>query len=533
VTDEQWVACTDPTAMCRCVENRASERKLILFAVACCRRVWHLMTDPRHAALVEVAEQVADGLATDEDFEAAEEPIRDLWRQLPNYSQVPWEPFHFMTGATRHLQTGGGALYAASYAARGLALQAGPQDSPAWSAARQAEAAEQARLLRDIVPSPIRPFIFDPAWLAGAGRVATELAGDIYRERKFSDLPALASALEAAGCTDEAVLEHCRGPGPHVRGCWVVDALLGREAALRASLLTTADWRACRDTGPLWHVLRAVGSVRRWRLFAVACCRRIAHLMADERSLQAIEVAARHAEGLATDDELNAAHDAAQSAEEVAREAYNEAVVVALPSSPECAPARSRWYAALAARQTACRDPRTPDNAGDEQWQPSNELAAQALADCVYAAAGCDQGLAGWSAVERAAEVADAAELLAQCDLLRELFGGWLGPVGEETTWLPGGLPRGLHRLDRPEVWCRLPGVRPPSLRPEWLAWNDGTALRLARLIDDEGAYHLLPILGDALEDAGCDDGELLRHCRGDGPHLRGCWVVDLLLGKE
>jgi hypothetical protein len=56
---------------------------------------------------------------------------------------------------------------------------------------------------------------------------------------------------------------------------------------------------------------------------------------------------------------------------------------------------------------------------------------------------------------------------------------------------------------------------------------------RLARGIYDDRAFDRLPILADALEDAGCHDTAILDHCRQPGPHVRGCWVVDLLLGKE
>jgi hypothetical protein len=55
------------------------------------------------------------------------------------------------------------------------------------------------------------------------------MAQAIYNDRRFSDLPILADALEEAGCTDPDILTHCRGPGPHVRGCWVIDLLLGKE----------------------------------------------------------------------------------------------------------------------------------------------------------------------------------------------------------------------------------------------------------------------------------------------------------------
>ena len=69
----------------------------------------------------------------------------------------------------------------------------------------------------------------------------------------------------------------------------------------------------------------------------------------------------------------------------------------------------------------------------------------------------------------------------------------------------------------------------PASADPRWLT---STVLDLARAIYVERAFDRLPILADALEDAGCDSADVLAHCRGEGPHVRGCWVIDLLLGK-
>jgi hypothetical protein len=73
----------------------------------------------------------------------------------------------------------------------------------------------------------------------------------------------------------------------------------------------------------------------------------------------------------------------------------------------------------------------------------------------------------------------------------------------------------------------------PPTMAREWLGWSEGTAPRMAEAIYHEHAFERLPILADALEDAGCDNAAILTHCRGPGEHVRGCWVVDLLLGKE
>src|SRR5262249_7517154 len=74
---------------------------------------------------------------------------------------------------------------------------------------------------------------------------------------------------------------------------------------------------------------------------------------------------------------------------------------------------------------------------------------------------------------------------------------------------------------------------RPPAVSPTCLTWNDATVPRIAQAIYDERAFDRLPILADALEDAGCDDADLRNRCRGEGGHVRGCWAVDLLLEKR
>ena len=75
--------------------------------------------------------------------------------------------------------------------------------------------------------------------------------------------------------------------------------------------------------------------------------------------------------------------------------------------------------------------------------------------------------------------------------------------------------------------------VGPVTIDPAWLRWNGGTVSALACRIYDERAFHDLPVLADALEEAGCTDADLLGHLRGPGPHVRGCWAIDLLLGRN
>jgi hypothetical protein len=91
--------------------------------------------------------------------------------------------------------------------------------------AKLKEEASHANLLRDIFGNPFRPATLDPAWRTPT---VVALAGQMYESRDFTAMPILADALQDAGCDNEDVLDHCRGPGPHVRGCWVVDLVLGK-----------------------------------------------------------------------------------------------------------------------------------------------------------------------------------------------------------------------------------------------------------------------------------------------------------------
>jgi hypothetical protein len=334
-----------------------------------------------------------------------------------------------------------------------------------------------------------------------------------------------------------------------------VDALLERETAVRTGLVTEADWRTCADPTPLLHFLRDKGSIRKWRLFAVACCQRISHLMTDERSRRAVEIAAQYADGAAAEEELQAARSAAQEAQDDARAAEWRAEADAnFGVTPAYAAACVHLRAASAARSAVCRDPRMadaePGSPEASHWNPSHDGAAAAVnwnvlatfgseqVDAAWRAAqsalGGEQQNAAWRAAQSAAESAETSELQAQCQLLRDLFAEYFGPPGEEGAWLTSGGAEGEHRPISPaERWCLLPTRRATTIRAEWLAWNDGTVRRIAQGIYEEGAFGRLPILADALLDAGCDDEELIAHCRQPGPHVRGCWAVDLILGKK
>ena len=88
------------------------------------------------------------------------------------------------------------------------------------------ESAAQVKMVHCIFGNPFRPVTFDPDWRT---TTAIQLAQQMYDSRDFSAMPILADALQDAGCDHADILDHCRGPGPHVRGCWVVDLVLGKE----------------------------------------------------------------------------------------------------------------------------------------------------------------------------------------------------------------------------------------------------------------------------------------------------------------
>jgi hypothetical protein len=88
------------------------------------------------------------------------------------------------------------------------------------------ESSAQAVIIRDIFGNLFRPVTFDSDWHTST---AVALAQQIYDSRDFSAMPILADALQDAGCDNADILDHCREPGPHVRGCWVVDLVLDKS----------------------------------------------------------------------------------------------------------------------------------------------------------------------------------------------------------------------------------------------------------------------------------------------------------------
>jgi hypothetical protein len=209
------------------IPHRHCQRKLRLFVCACCRLGWSSDLGPQERHAIGIAEAFADGLASTHQLNA-------LRAEAPSW-KVRWAT------SSQPLVRDAAAQVVAFWIDRrvrqrlglppGVVTYKGDQEKEAWKAARAREGRFFCDLLRDLVGNPFRPPpALCPDWLAWQGGTVAALARAIYEERSFDQFPVLADALEDAGCDNENIVTHCRGQGPHARGCWLVDLLVGKGA---------------------------------------------------------------------------------------------------------------------------------------------------------------------------------------------------------------------------------------------------------------------------------------------------------------
>jgi hypothetical protein len=233
MTEAQWDACTDPTPMLEFRRGKASDRRLRLFAVACCRHVWPQLRDERFKAAVELAEQFADGKAARVELRAAWEAAEEAAN--PFHEEGEDDRVGWACAYAAYPDGSKWSVFAHHYCISGSldeAVDLRWNLTSTWDTSLSREA---SRLLREVFGNPFRPVAAHSSWLEWNGGAVVKMAQSAYEERSLPSgeldaarLAVLADALEDAGCGDAAVLAHCRGPGEHVRGCWVVDLLLGK-----------------------------------------------------------------------------------------------------------------------------------------------------------------------------------------------------------------------------------------------------------------------------------------------------------------
>ena len=226
MTETEWLNCTELAPMLGHLRaskenrSRSGRRRLRLFGCGCGARVLRLMTE-RGRRWLELGEQLADELLDKEQRRKAESEKNGA---------TNCQRADHLADSAAWFTLASNVMIAAEAAARsaGMAIEIESFHRGADSrSARDAEEREQVSVLRDIFdPLPFRAISIDPRWLTST---VLDLAQVIYDEKAFDRMPILADALMDSGCDSEEIIGHCRGEAPHVKGCWIIDLLLGKE----------------------------------------------------------------------------------------------------------------------------------------------------------------------------------------------------------------------------------------------------------------------------------------------------------------
>jgi hypothetical protein len=240
MTQQEWLSYTNPWDMIDFIGNTAN-RKLRLFACACCRQAWNGFVPPVVIRAVTAAEAFADGALSADTLarvrewvvEHVAEANREDARAGTGYLSRIFHACLSVCSGAPVAELAQDAAHSAAFAAADVPFREpatgrtrtppGPDQRPPELAA---ERALQADLFRDVFGNPFQSSEMQLEWFTVD---VLALARGIYADRAFDRMPILADALQDAGCDDEDVLAHCREPREHVRGCWVVDLLLGKR----------------------------------------------------------------------------------------------------------------------------------------------------------------------------------------------------------------------------------------------------------------------------------------------------------------
>ncbi len=262
MTEAEWLVCDDPILMLGLVKDGVTERKMRLFALACCRRTESLLVPdrvPHCRRAIAVLESRIEGLVSEHDLQTAlgdahldaigevRHPGDTAGYARSTGASVFWYVLRFawegVATAASHvlaydaLTRSGNpdlervvAFWSVRNPLQGDTRWRSDEDAvqalPEYVLALRVEQRTQTHILRDIFGNPFRPVSFSPEWRTDT---ATAIARQMYESRDFGAMPILADALQDAGCDSDDILAHCRDANQsHVRGCWVVDLVLGK-----------------------------------------------------------------------------------------------------------------------------------------------------------------------------------------------------------------------------------------------------------------------------------------------------------------
>lgn len=241
MNEAEWMGCTHPQPMIDFLKDTASVRKMRLLGCACSRRVLTILNNPQAEKTIDIAERVADGdadakslweeLGLLQDMVKGQRPATATYQGTMGIA-LAIGSFVLATGKPDYVLFRLGLNSLAGAAAWQIAPNAeveeddwsGPHD-PVWRRVESEERQWQAEMVRDIFGNPSRPVVFDPTWLTPT---VVKLAQSVYVMKAFDRLPVLADALREVRCDCAQIVNHCRVPRLHAKGCWVVDKVLGK-----------------------------------------------------------------------------------------------------------------------------------------------------------------------------------------------------------------------------------------------------------------------------------------------------------------
>lgn len=246
MTEAEWLTGTDPFTLLRGIDTRIPLRKRQLYLCAGCRKIESLLYHPISRAALDITERILEGKGSLEEYVDADPEIPAFGYELNGTELAHHQGPVFPLGIRKLIEMG---LLSEHGIAEGRTTVETNTATRLHAAAELVYLAHLpyfveldrieryavrvpwpgAWLVRDIFGNPFRPSTIDPTWLTWNNGTVAKIAHTIYDDRRFDIMPILGDALEDAGCVDGQILGHCRGPGPHVRGCWAVDIILGKD----------------------------------------------------------------------------------------------------------------------------------------------------------------------------------------------------------------------------------------------------------------------------------------------------------------
>jgi hypothetical protein len=234
-SETEWLSCAHPLPMLNILGNRVSDRKRRLLGSAFCRQLWNQLDDDRVRRALETNEAVADEPARRGELDLHLACLEEA-AEKATAAEGPRCRAAVLYGATEAILRDDPYVSLLSLQLlagidgiglpRHVELTARHRLDPRWRAAETQMFQQAAALLRELFANPFRSVVFDPAWRTPA---VVGLAEVMYTDRSFDQIALLADALTDAGCAEAEILGHCAAKQEHVRGCWLVDLILGRS----------------------------------------------------------------------------------------------------------------------------------------------------------------------------------------------------------------------------------------------------------------------------------------------------------------